>query len=42
VFEVTYTSKKSLPERLGLSVQMGIEKSLSRIVEQFQTSRFFH
>lgn len=42
VFEVTYTSKKSLPERLGLSVQMGVEKGVSRIIEQFQTSRFFH
>ena len=42
VFEVTYTSKKSLPERLGLSVQMGIEKGISRIIGQFQTSRFFH
>ncbi len=42
VFEVTYTSKKSLPERLGLSVQSGIEQGISRVIGQFQTSRFFH
>ncbi len=41
VFSVTYSAKKSLPERLGLSVQMGIEKGISRIMEQLQTSRFF-
>lgn len=41
VFSVTYSTKKSLPERLGLSVQMGIEKGMSRILEQLQTTRFF-
>jgi serine protease SohB len=42
VFEVSFTSKKSLPERLGFAVQTGIEKGISRIVGQLQTSRFFH
>lgn len=42
VFEVTYTSRKSLPERLGLSAQMAIEKSISNLIGQLQNSRFFH
>ena len=41
VFAVSYSAKKSLPERLGLSMQMGIEKGISRVIEQLQTSRFF-
>jgi len=41
VFSVTYSVKKSLPERLGFSVQMGLEKGMSRILEQLQTTRFF-
>ncbi len=42
IFEVNYTSKKSLPERLGMSVQLGVEKSVTRLIEQLQISRFFH
>ncbi len=42
IFLVTYTLKKTLAERLGLSIQSGIERGVSRIFEQLQASRFFH
>ncbi len=42
IFEVNYTSKKSLPERLGIAVQLGVEKGVTRLMEQLQVSRFFH
>ncbi|MGH1486698.1 MAG: protease SohB [Cellvibrionaceae bacterium] len=41
IFEVSYTLKKSLPERLGIAVQAGVERGVSRLVEQLQVSRFF-
>ena len=41
IYEVSYTLKKSLAERLGIAVQMGVERGVSRLLEQLQVSRFF-
>lgn len=40
VFEVKYKEKKSLQEKLGLSVAAGVEKSISRLITTMQNSRF--
>lgn len=40
VFEVTYKEKKSLQEKLGLSVAAGVEKSVSKLMTSLQQSRF--
>jgi serine protease SohB len=41
IFEVSYTHKKTLAEKLGLAVQSGVEKGVGRIIDQLQVSRFF-
>lgn len=41
IFQVSYTFKKGLAERLGLAIQGGIERGVSRLFEQAQASRFF-
>jgi serine protease SohB len=42
IYEVKYVIKKGLPERLGIAVQNGVERGVSRLIEQLQVSRFFH
>ena len=41
IYEVSYPLQKSLAERLGIAVQMGVERGVSRLLEQLQVSRFF-
>ena len=41
IFRVSYDLKKSLSERLGISIQLGIEKGINRLFQQLQLSRFF-
>jgi len=41
IFEVSYTTKKSLPERLGIGVQHAFENALTNIANQLQASRFY-
>lgn len=40
IFEVSYTIKKSLPERLGVGIQSAIESSVDRLSSHLQASRF--
>ena len=40
VFEVKYKEKKSLQEKLGISVSAGIEKSVNKLLTSLQQSRF--
>ncbi len=40
VFEVSYKEKKSLQEKLGLSVSLGIDKAVTRLLSSVQNSRF--
>ncbi|UZE97886.1 protease SohB [Alkalimarinus alittae] len=40
VFEVQYKEKKSLQEKLGLSVAAGVEKSVHKLISSLQQSRF--
>ena len=40
IFEVQYTHKKSIPEKLGMSVEHGIDRVVSRWWQRFN-SRFF-
>jgi len=40
VFEVKYKEKKSIQEKLGLSVAAGIEKSVHKLISSVQQSRF--
>jgi serine protease SohB len=42
IFEVKYVVKKGLSEKLGLAIQTGVERGVSRLLEQLQASRFFH
>ncbi|MFT6389638.1 MAG: serine protease SohB [Cellvibrionaceae bacterium] len=41
IFEVSYTTKKTLPERLGIGVQAAVERAITRTLNQLQASRFF-
>jgi serine protease SohB len=41
IFEVEFTVKKSLPEKLGLAAQVVVERSLLSVWEKVQTSRWF-
>ncbi|MFT6386763.1 MAG: hypothetical protein ACJAUP_000131 [Cellvibrionaceae bacterium] len=41
IFEVSYASKKILPERLGVAVKAAIERSITGALDQLQASRFF-
>jgi len=41
IFEVSYATKKTLPERLGIGVQAAIERSVTAMLNQLQASRFF-
>lgn len=41
IYQVSYEVKKTLPEKLGLAVQSGIEASMNKISSQFQLDRFF-
>lgn len=40
IYEVSYSVKKSLPEKLGMQVQRGVEAAFSRILNQLQSTRF--
>lgn len=40
IYKIAYTIKKSLPERLGINVQLGIEKAVSRLFSQLNNTRF--
>ena len=41
IFEVEYSVKKSLPEKLGLAAQAVVERALFSVWEKVQNSRFF-
>jgi serine protease SohB len=40
IYKVKYSIKKSLPERLGMNLQSGIEGGVSRLLTKLQVSRF--
>ena len=40
VFEVSYKEKKSLQEKLGLSMSIGVDKAVTRLLSTAQNSRF--
>ena len=42
LFEVTYVIKKSLTDKLGVSIQKGVEQCVIRLLEQLQLSRYLH
>lgn len=42
VYQVSYEVKKSLPERLGYSLQSGIEHSFARLLTALRIHRLFH
>ncbi len=42
VYHVSYQIKKNLPEKLGISVQTGIENAFIRLFDQLRLNRFFH
>lgn len=41
IFEVEYTVKKSLPEKLGIATQVAVERALLRVWEKSQLNRWF-
>lgn len=41
IFEVEYSIKKSLPEKLGFAAQIAVERALFSLWEKVQNSRFF-
>ncbi|HWV16655.1 MAG TPA: protease SohB [Cellvibrio sp.] len=41
IFEVEFTIKKSLPEKLGIAAQAVVERALFSVWEKIQNSRFF-
>lgn len=41
IFEVEFTVKKSLPEKLGMAAQSVVERALFSVWEKVQNSRFF-
>lgn len=41
VYKVEYISKKTLQEKIGLSIENGIEKALLKILAKFDLSRFY-
>jgi serine protease SohB len=41
IFEVTYSQKKSLPEKLGLAAQVSVDRFLLRWWERLHNSRWF-
>jgi serine protease SohB len=41
VFHVSYRLKKTLPEKFGLSLQHTIDRTLTRLLDQLRTTRFF-
>lgn len=41
IFEVEYSIKKSLPEKLGLAAQIVVERALFSVWDKVQNSRFF-
>lgn len=41
IFEVAYSIKKSLPEKLGLAAQVVVERALFSVWNKVQNSRFF-
>ena len=41
VYEIEYVQKKSMQERFGMAVQMGIEKSAMKAWQQISQTRFF-
>lgn len=42
IYQVSYSTKKNVLEKLGFAVQNGIENAVSRIIEQLQWARYFH
>ena len=40
IYKIEYSIKKSLPERLGLSVQLGIEGAISSVLNKLNNARF--
>lgn len=41
VYQVQYTTKKTLQEKLGVSIQKGVEQAVLRLMSKFDSSRFF-
>lgn len=41
VYHVEYMVKKSLQERIGLSISQGVEQAFMRVISKFDSSRFF-
>lgn len=41
IFEIEFVAKKSLQEKLGLSIQGAIEQALTKVLDRIQYSRFF-
>ena len=41
VYQVEYTTKKTLREKIGLAVEQGVEKGILRLITKLDTSRFF-
>lgn len=41
IFEIEYTVKKSLPEKLGLAAQVAVERALFSVWEKSQLNRWF-
>lgn len=41
VYQVEYTTKKTLQEKMGISIQKGVEQAVMRLMTKFDSSRFF-
>lgn len=41
VYQVEYTTKKTLQEKIGLAVQNGVEQAVTRLITRFDVTRFF-
>lgn len=41
VYEIEYVEKKSIQERFGMAIQMGIEKSAMKVWQQLSPNRFY-
>ena len=41
IYEVAYSIKKSIPEKLGMAAQIAVERALFNVMEKVQNSRWF-